>query len=526
MIPQYVFLFMMIERKIDMNLLYVPLDERPCNALYPQMISELTENVNLIVPPNDLLGEKKRAANVSLLWEWIEKEIKQCEAAILSVEMIVYGGLLPSRLHHMTPQECIDRLSNIKKLKTINPGVKIYVSNLIMRTPSYSSSEEEPDYYEQYGAMIFEYGYLKDQKSREGINEDQQKKLDMLSSTIPANFIDDYETRRKTNNEINKNVIEYVREGVIDFLSIPQDDCAPYGYTAIDQKNIIPLIAGYRLQNRIHTYPGADEVGCTLLSRIYSAKLSKVPNVYVFYSSTLGPQIVPKYEDRPLNESIKAHILAAGGRIVNNAEEADLILAVNSPGKYMQEASIQMNKDISYTSYRNLREFVYNIKHYTSQGKKCIVGDVAFGNGGDTELVTMLDEENCLDKLLGYAGWNTSCNTLGTVIATGIIGLESNNTAARIKNLTYRIIEDWGYQSLVRQNTIKNVLPLHNASYYNFNGQEKNIQEAIREQLLELWNREVRNCFKDWNVEINKIFMPWHRMFEIGMEMYVKKSEE
>ncbi len=37
--------------------------------------------------------------------------------------------------------------------------------------------------------------------------------------------------------------IRLVEAGVIDFLAIPQDDSAPYGYTAINQQKIYGAIA-------------------------------------------------------------------------------------------------------------------------------------------------------------------------------------------------------------------------------------------------------------------------------------------
>lgn len=32
------------------NVLYVPLDERPCNLKYPKLLSKITDNINLLVP--------------------------------------------------------------------------------------------------------------------------------------------------------------------------------------------------------------------------------------------------------------------------------------------------------------------------------------------------------------------------------------------------------------------------------------------------------------------------------------------
>lgn len=506
-----------------MVILYLPLDERPCNYEYPKMIARLANDVRMVVPPKSLLSCKKVPADVDALWYWIEKNVDGCDAAILSIEMLVYGGLLPSRLHHLDQSVCMERIGRIKQLKQNNPKLLLYASALIMRTPSYNSSEEEPEYYADYGEMIFQYGWLSDKRDREFLTKEEEQKLQELADSIPGQIIEDYEARRKINLEVNKQVMNLVKEGVIEFLSIPQDDSAPYGYTAVDQKIIAEEIIRSRLQQKVHTYPGADEVGCTLLSRVYTAYRQKTPQIYVTYSSTLGSQIIPKYEDRPFGESVKAHILAAGAIIASAAEDADLILLVNSPGKLMQEAWEQHTKDITYSSWRNLREFVQRITGYMEHNKKCILADIAFSNGADTELIAMLDEEQLLEKLEAYAGWNTACNSLGTVLAAGIIGLESDKEKERCENLIYRLLEDWGYQSHVRQTITQQVLPTFNATSYHFNGQEEEITESIRRQLCTLWQEQIRKSFDQWNICLHKVYTPWHRMFEIGMELEVKR---
>ena len=81
----------------------------------------------------------------------------------------------------------------------------------------------------------------------------------------------------------------------------------------------------------------------------------------------MGSHIIPRYEDRPLGESIKSQITVCGGIMVDNSLEADVILMVNSPTLNhgaMQEASrAVLDKDTSYYSFRNLRAFVESIAY-------------------------------------------------------------------------------------------------------------------------------------------------------------------
>lgn len=509
-----------------MKIMYIPLDERPCNYQYPSMIASLKDDIDIVVPPLELLGRKKEKADTDRLLDWMENNIVGSDALIVSVEMFVYGGLVPSRLHHMSANECIKNLKRLERLKEHNPDIKIYASNLIMRTPAYDSSDEEPDYYENHGKDIFTFGFLTDKKKRGLTTESEERELEAIKDRVPSEYLNDYIDRRKVNLEVNKAAIELVKDGVIDFLSIPQDDCSEFGFTPMDHEVVEGKISDWRLSSKVHNYPGADEVGCTLLSRAYNEHYSRCPKVYPIYSAVNGPYIIPSLEDRPIGESVKAHVIAAGGLLVDSIEESDFILLLNTPGKMTGWANDQENKDVTYTSHRSLREFVERTKNYVAQGKKCVIADVAFINGGETELIYMLDDAGIMDKLYGYAGWNTVCNTMGTAVATGMIGYDTESDPERLYNLAFRFMEDWCYQSVIRQDVIKNELQEINAGSTTLNENEDKIIPIIKEKLDMHWSENIRNSFKDFNIEIEEIYAPWNRMFEIGMAISLKPKKQ
>ncbi len=504
-----------------MKLIYVPLDERPCNFEYPQLIAQLQTNLQLVVPPRPLLSQKKQAAKIDDLWHWLIENVANCQIAILSIEMLVYGGLLPSRLHQDTVETLTERLCRIRQLKEGSPGLEILASNLIMRTPTYNSDEEEPHYYANYGEKIFRWGWLQDKEQRGKLTSNEKTELDLIGQELPENYLADYQARRARNIAVNLAVLTLVQESVISFVSIPQDDSAPFGFTAMDQQQVVSQVRDHRLQRQVHLYPGADEVGCTLLARAYSQRLTKAPNIYLLYSAVTSEQIVPLYEDRPLGESVKAHVLAAGAQIVSTPEAADIVLAVNTAGQVMHEAWNQKYKDITYSSFRNLRVFVAQIEQLIVGGNRVAIADVAFANGGETELIEMLDDAALWDNILAYAGWNTSCNTLGTVIATAILGWDSLDERAIAVNKIYHLLEDWAYQAVIRMEIVNHLLPKLGASYYDFNNQETVILETVAENILTLWHQTIRQSFSQWTIRELTVFSPWQRMFEMGLHLQI-----
>jgi hypothetical protein len=360
-----------------------------------------------------------------------------------------------------------------------------------------------------------------DRANRKCLSEAEQAEWQTLHTTIPTGYLADYRQRRSLNLVINQGAIALVQAGVIDFLAIPQDDCAPYGFTARDQQQIGQLIRTERLQNRVHLYPGADEVGCTLLARAYGELTQKSPRIYPFFPVTSAAQIIPLYEDRPLGVSVQSHILAAGAQLAETPANADFILALNTPGQIMQEAWEQAHKDMTYHRCRNLRVLIHQLQAFLSQEMPIALADVAFTNGGETELIHLLDDAQILDQLLAYGGWNTCCNTIGSVLATAILGWQSANSAVIMENLIYHLLEDWLYQSIIRQELVQDYLPTIDASYYDFRGQTGAINQEMARRLREQWQQELRHTFQDWKITELKVFSPWQRLFEIGLQLQV-----
>lgn len=503
---------------------YVPLDERPCNYSFPNLIgdraidSSSEGEVKLVRPDLGLMGNKKMPGNTEKIWEWLYEETVDSNGLILSLDTLLFGGIIPSRLHHLTLNECRNALERLSRIKEINPDVKIYAFNLIMRCPKYSSSDEEPDYYADWGSEIFQYGKLHHLISANLASEEDHKQFENLKIQLPPKIVDDYLSRRKINVEVNKLVLEYVKNGLIDFLIIPQDDSAPYGWTAIDQQEVRGAIASHNLELDVYMYPGADEVGCTLLARMINSFKGKRPLVFPVFSSTQGPSVTPLYEDRPLMETLKYQILAAGGLITSNCSEADFALFVNSPVEPMMEAAYQDNLSTIYQVNRNLIDFVEQLEFTMNERNiPCVVGDVAFANGSDLALLKLLKRKGLLFQLAGYAGWNTSSNTLGTCIAQGMLHNIYGNTQEHTNFLALRYVEDAGYCSFVRNNVTKTNLPQLGYDYFLVDGRNGRVSEIVQEQLNEFIKENLND--EDNEIVINKCYMPWSRMFEVGLEV-------
>ena len=183
-----------------MRVILVPLDDRPCNIQFPSLLPY--RNIDLCITPRSIMGNMKKSADISALKSWLLSNITNSDYLIISLDTLIYGGLIPSRLHHKKLEELIDNLNFIKELKTLKPTLKIYSYLTIMRTPNSNYDSEEPKYYSTYGKKIFRLGVLRNKEKLNIITKEEKEELLIISNDIPKRIISDYTKRRKTNLKV------------------------------------------------------------------------------------------------------------------------------------------------------------------------------------------------------------------------------------------------------------------------------------------------------------------------------------
>ena len=506
------------------KILYVPLDERPCNYYFPTAL--FGAGMDIVSPPADIMGCKKKPACFERLVGWLEKNAAGAESLVISIETLVFGGIVPSRVHGMSVDEIKPRFDVLHKLRENYPKLKIFAFSLILRCPQYSSDDEEPEYYKRFGQEIFLKGELIHKKELGEIGDGEYKqRAALLDAKIDKACYEDYIKRRETNLAINIMTLELTGHGIIDFCIIPQDDAAPYGFTAIDQIKIRARIKNKVLQSKALMYPGADEIGMILMARLLNEKKNRVPRVFVKYSAHDAVNVIPLYEDRTLGETVKYHITASGCVMWDNPDTADIILMVNAPSGNMvclcQPQAVSHNIR-NYDIERNLAEFCASIRYFCRGMKKPVaLADAAYCNGGDIELIKILDKEDLLGEFAAYAGWNTSSNTIGTALSQAVCYLHFGKTQRHMDFLALRYAEDAAYCAKVRALVCDKYLPALNLDYFNAGGQRGKVAEIVKAEIEAFMKKNIPAAAKD--IEITDCYMPWARMFEAGLTCVWKK---
>lgn len=497
------------------KILMLPLDERPCNYLFPLGLLEDNPEYELVLPERSRLGRKKTPADVGYIRSFLLGNAEKADIAVVSIDMLLYGGLLYGRLHHFSEEELCGRLAVLKTLKERNPALKIYAFQLIMRCPQYSSSEEEPDYYEECGREIFLLGEAY-HKRKLGLPVDDCLVAEYETKT--AGVLGDYLTRRRINTDMNLRTVDLL-DGVIDYLVIPQDDSSLYGFIKEDQQRIYGYVQSTGKEHLVQSYPGADEVGMTLVCRALLKDRGVCPAVGLIFNTDGVPRMVPKFEDRELEQSLRSQIAAAGCRVAGKGERADFLLAVSGAEEAQLEADEQERGGSAYCKDRRLFDFVERIGREIRAGNKVAVADVAYGNGGDLELAALLENAGISLRLLTYGGWNTSGNTLGTVISAAALSAVFGKTEGMERFLALRYFEDVGFCSHSRLYAAKKLSDI-GCAYRNLGDKEDEVSKLVRDETQRYLGKLMPSLVSRY--EINGCKMPWNRMFETEFEVHAR----
>ncbi len=389
-----------------MKIAFLPIDNRPVCYTLAKYIAQIDESIEFFLSPRECLGDLTKTADIENLISWLEN-LPKVDSLILSLDTLVYGGLIPSRRSTETLEELKERLARIKPLLR---NKKVYAFSSIMRISNNNYNEEEKEYWSKFGKKIFEYSFSG------GVNK----------ADIPDEILDDYLATRKRNFEVNKIYLAWQKEGLFDTLIFSKDDCAEKGFNVEEAKELEKLGG--------KTKTGADEIPLSLLARSIYKKIKVFPE----FLEPDCKNLISNYEDVSIEKSVLGQLELAGFE-VSSPDEADIVLIVNN--------------------FRNKQgELVMGWDTESFDGKLVLpnkpfaVADVRFANGADNAFVKQLLEKIDLENFYGYAGWNTSANTLGSLLCAMKVKwlAKQYNSQAFAKLELVRFLDDWAYQANVR----------------------------------------------------------------------------
>lgn len=455
------------------NILVIPIDNRPVCYDLPVITAQISSETSVFIPPRDFLGGLTTYANYEGILSWCKKitENNKIDYAILALDTIAYGGLVASRRVDISQEEIKTKIMGfLSELKKSN--AKILATSSIMRISNNNVNEEEKSYWNTYGEKIFKYSF------------ESHKTGKVPEHDIPKEILKDYLNTRKRNFEINEFFLSLLDEKLFDFLVISQDDTAQFGLNVKEGKLLGEIIKEKNLPATIKT--GADEIPLTLMTRAFLDFYKEDISITPIYSIPESKNIISRYEDVTIEKSLEGQVSICGAKL---AQKGDFSLYVNTPAKIQDDLAMQIFKDEAAIEFRPPEEFY-------------AIADIKLANGADNNLVERLLSTPCGENFLGYAGWNTTANTFGSVLSMAII-----TYIAKRKNvfseepfkklLATRLLDDWAYQANLRQSLRKNP--------------DFDLEEGYIEYIKKV------QTFLDSDFEKISFYFPWQRTFEVGV---------
>lgn len=526
-----------------LKLVMLPLDVRPCCYDFPAKLARIAGH-ELTVPPRSLLNPNfMEPSSYPIIVQWLKDQCSDADYLVLSIDMLVYGGLAASRRHLISVDQARHRMNLLSELKTANPRLRILAySILIPLQPVVSDPKEARE-----AVLIARYCQLSGRPARVMTPEDRSE-LDDILRAIPRSFLEQYLVTRRRNHEINALAVEAVSDGLVDFVVLPQCDSSQYGLHVQEQADLISVARTRGVLDRILMYPGTDEVGMVLLARCLSEVHDYKLKLFVRHTSSNGDSLVAPFEDVPIGENIRLQLEAIRGIMVDTPAEADVVMVVNGPAR-----SVETENYIEYLAgsgaqqhfvYRHRREIpeIWDIpslvEYYLERQHRVAIADIALPNGADCDLLDLLSRRIRLSALTAFAAWNTAGNTIGTVLAHAMVRCFQSDhmmqdgaaNMAHYQFLFERYVDDWLYQSEVRTDIERHLLEEMGISPLNISPVYDEIDCLVARTLSSKAHALFDRHFKGAAVQNGDgtmilerianeyIHLPWARTFEVSVD--------
>jgi len=400
---------------LALTFVVVPLDDRPVTAQLPRLLGSIA-GVRVVEPPRALLGRYLVSGDSAAVMRWLREEApREARAYVISSDMIVYGGLVASRIPGTSRAVAYTRLQDLAAFRAARSDASFTVFGTVMRlaptgVPKLGSAATFPFAGGDVWGPIQQYANLPDPPQ----TDDERALAASLRAQLgPA--LDAYLDTRARDRDVDLFALRVAAEDGFDKIVIGQDDAGPVGLHLRDLAALRAFATRWLPPSRASIEPGADELGMVLVAAALAHEANDVPRVRVVYSRADGAAVEDPLEFAPIATTIADLIRSCGATQVTGPFPADVDLFVRVPG----------------TGFADETKFVNAIEHETDRAPgrpdpptAVAVADLSFLAANDYAEQRRLTQDLVVRRLAGrvdaFASWNTVANTVGTALPEAI----------------------------------------------------------------------------------------------------------
>ncbi|HCB92938.1 MAG TPA: hypothetical protein DEP57_03890, partial [Selenomonas sp.] len=421
----------------EKKIVLVPLDGRPpCRQFVIDAGHIGAFDVN--VPPSALQDYYSMPGDTAGMRTWLKEQLPGSHAAIISIDQLLYGGLLAARERELGPGDLETLMAFLREIHQANPDIPIYAFSIL---PRLSPQDTIDGYAERRDIM--KYSRLVGKKAA-GLPVDDEE-IKKLAESIPPKSLETYLAHFEKNKLLNERLAELAAEGVLSRLILGQDDGEEYGIPNIEKADIVSFLHDRNIsEERVFLTHGADEIALTILAEIKCRDTGFRPKVFTVYNCEKTAHMVMPYMAVTMSASAEEKLRMLNALPVSLQEDADFSLFLSA-------------NDWEEDTLGSRLPSAKQLKRLTAEGKKAAVVDLTRHFSAEEALLPILLRENApLNSFIAYAGWNTASNSIGTALAQSILFLarqkevQTKGEALALSqyNLTFlhnRYLEDFYY---------------------------------------------------------------------------------
>jgi hypothetical protein len=212
----------------DLTLALVPLDERPVNTRYPQILGAIA-GADVLLPPAEIQGLQRVPSDTESVARWLRETVAagKADGVIASTDYLANGNLINARIGSKSVSEA---LLGVRVLEEVGVHLPVYAFSLITRVSNADDSVEEPLYWSTYGTRFYRYSQLLHRRDAGELTAEEEEALAGLEAELPADLVADWLQRRLRNHTLNLALLDLLARKKLSFLLITSDDTSPWGH--------------------------------------------------------------------------------------------------------------------------------------------------------------------------------------------------------------------------------------------------------------------------------------------------------
>lgn len=410
-------------KKLLRKVVYVPLDNRPCNYERVKLGGEAM-GLEIIMPPKSLVatkldyqmfeGDVSNVGNRNEILNWLSSyhidHNDEIDAYLLSMDMLYSGGLVGSRDSKFSASSDTEVLNRI--LDFLNSTTKpVYIIDTVMRLAAtvgfngYETSEYNAT--RAYGKVKRKTASVFSVQSVIDCMRYDEKRNVISHPGLTSAQVDKYIAARERKIRFSSKLIQAIKDKENVYVFYGVDDSSSDKNI---QTNEINYIQDTLPAQRGKVMAGTDELAMTALARISIDQFARwtnigtAPKVKVTYFGGGENIKADEFDYDTLAQNVNKHLEATKCNAVTSGETLEILILTS--GYTNTHVSALMN----------------HLKANINAGKLTAIVDGSINRGTlQKELLSLINNgQKTLPILLAYSSWNTVGNAVGLCLGHAI----------------------------------------------------------------------------------------------------------